>query len=366
MLIQEGIDAQKQLLDAHRKTLNHFLRQEAQCSSSFVPPHVLSGIDEARQAILDIKMVLRQSNVHVDDHPDDEARPQSAYIPPSPQRSNLPLDIIIDATESPAKPKTYERKVTELILGTVFSLASSLLGVALLILAAGLNFRIIAAGSMPASLFLVFGLIALVYGASAAWDTYLDRDSHIMVFSDRLEVRKHGKTHMYPWRRVTKVWVETYDLFADSRRKRDFSDMNQPQWRSTPYRLMMDNGEVLVLDTSYKNLTDLQDSIRSHVWRELFPRYQKELEQGHTITFGRDLGLNREAIRITNTAIPIWNVCSASLNELKTELIIQGMNPSDSWRVRLSKETFNFFVFIEIVNAMVARQFAVDCVKTIA
>lgn len=70
----EDVDNQRELLDAHRRTLAIYLKQRAQLGSAHAPPGVENGIREARAAIRRIKAVLRGWAVAVDNHPDDEAR----------------------------------------------------------------------------------------------------------------------------------------------------------------------------------------------------------------------------------------------------------------------------------------------------
>ena len=48
---QEEMNQQQELLRAHRRTLAHYLAQQAQLGSAFVPPGVTQGIHEARDQI---------------------------------------------------------------------------------------------------------------------------------------------------------------------------------------------------------------------------------------------------------------------------------------------------------------------------
>jgi hypothetical protein len=70
---QEQIDGQQQLLSTHRRTLAHYLRQQAELGSAYTPPGIASGIREARDSIQRIKKALRNWNIEVTDHPDDNA-----------------------------------------------------------------------------------------------------------------------------------------------------------------------------------------------------------------------------------------------------------------------------------------------------
>jgi hypothetical protein len=68
---QEDIEAQQELLAAHRRTLAHLLIQQAQFGAGYAPAHVSNGIQEARDNIARVKRNLRDWDVHVEDHPDD-------------------------------------------------------------------------------------------------------------------------------------------------------------------------------------------------------------------------------------------------------------------------------------------------------
>lgn len=74
MPTQDDIEQQLQLLAAHRATLHHWLRQAAQHGGiDLAPPTTGNGIAEARREIASIKVALRDWEVAVADHPDDEA-----------------------------------------------------------------------------------------------------------------------------------------------------------------------------------------------------------------------------------------------------------------------------------------------------
>jgi len=79
---QEDIERLQQLLEFHRATLAHYLRQQALYGRALSPPSVIHGIAEARAEIADIKATLRSWGVPVEDHPDD-AEYQSAATPAS-------------------------------------------------------------------------------------------------------------------------------------------------------------------------------------------------------------------------------------------------------------------------------------------
>jgi restriction system protein len=68
---QEAIEQQQQLLATHRRTLAHWLQQQAQHGTAYAPPAVTHGIRDARAEIARIKDILRNWKVDVEDLPDD-------------------------------------------------------------------------------------------------------------------------------------------------------------------------------------------------------------------------------------------------------------------------------------------------------
>jgi len=70
---QQEISEQQALLATHRRTLAHYLSQQAMLGIAYAPPGVTHGIYEARDAIRHIKARLRDWAAPVEDHPDDES-----------------------------------------------------------------------------------------------------------------------------------------------------------------------------------------------------------------------------------------------------------------------------------------------------
>ena len=68
----EDIAQQQELLSVHRKTLAHYLQQQAISGSAYIPPAIAYGIQEARQNIQRIKAVLCKWSVIIEDLPNDE------------------------------------------------------------------------------------------------------------------------------------------------------------------------------------------------------------------------------------------------------------------------------------------------------
>jgi hypothetical protein len=81
MLNPDIVNAQLELLAAHRRTLAHLLTQAAQYGGvAFAPPQTANGIAEARAEIQRIKAVLRAGGVVVEEEPGDEAPPPIAIV----------------------------------------------------------------------------------------------------------------------------------------------------------------------------------------------------------------------------------------------------------------------------------------------
>jgi NB-ARC domain len=72
---QEAIQSQLKILAAHRRTLAHYLRQEALAGPAHVKPEIGHGISEARDHIRRIKANLRRWGIAIEDLPDDEIAP---------------------------------------------------------------------------------------------------------------------------------------------------------------------------------------------------------------------------------------------------------------------------------------------------
>jgi hypothetical protein len=69
----EQVAHQRQLLEAHRRTLAHYLTQLAISGKAHARPEVSHGIAEARAGISKAKVALRAWGVLVEDGPDDLA-----------------------------------------------------------------------------------------------------------------------------------------------------------------------------------------------------------------------------------------------------------------------------------------------------
>lgn len=83
MLSPEDISRQRELLNIHRQTLHHYLRQQATLGNAYTPPAVASGISEARAEIRRIKTMLRAQGAVVTDDPQDDASDGDVALPTS-------------------------------------------------------------------------------------------------------------------------------------------------------------------------------------------------------------------------------------------------------------------------------------------
>ncbi len=96
MIAQEEIDNQLQLLQAHRRTLAAYMRQQATIGEAYSPPALLHGIAETRSHIKRIKSRLQTIGIAVpEDFDDDE--PQIVAVAPHVSRrarSGLIISLI--------------------------------------------------------------------------------------------------------------------------------------------------------------------------------------------------------------------------------------------------------------------------------
>lgn len=86
MLTTENIEERRQLLDVHRNTLSHLLRQAAKYGGiDFSPTATANGIVDTRNEIAHIKEVLRAEDIEVPDLPDD--------LPSSSEQASTPTSL---------------------------------------------------------------------------------------------------------------------------------------------------------------------------------------------------------------------------------------------------------------------------------
>lgn len=83
---REEIEAQQELLETNRRTLRIYLRQRDQLGSAHTPPGTITGIEEARDKIAQIKQTLREWGAKVEDHTNDEE-------PKGRQHANMPKSM---------------------------------------------------------------------------------------------------------------------------------------------------------------------------------------------------------------------------------------------------------------------------------
>ncbi len=56
---QDDISRHQELLQTYRRTLHHYLMQQAMLGVAYIPPGVAAGIIEAREGIQEVKKTLR-------------------------------------------------------------------------------------------------------------------------------------------------------------------------------------------------------------------------------------------------------------------------------------------------------------------
>jgi hypothetical protein len=133
------IAAQQHLLNTHRSTLARLLQQGAKYGDEWrAPPSIVVGIHDVRQEIQRIKLTLREWNVAVSDHPDDQNK-INLLSPHTMARLNAPIRYHpIELAPSPPEFATYllwylpmHKKTREAVMGDLeeeFSIVSQRFG----------------------------------------------------------------------------------------------------------------------------------------------------------------------------------------------------------------------------------------------
>jgi hypothetical protein len=101
----EEIHEQQERLAIHRRTLAHYLKQEAALSAANTRPEISHGIHDARTKIAHIKAVLRGWGVDVEDHPNDAESFPSNYTKTEPHQTTHN-----QAPNQSAEETTFKRK----------------------------------------------------------------------------------------------------------------------------------------------------------------------------------------------------------------------------------------------------------------
>jgi hypothetical protein len=90
MAVKQDIQGQLILLESHRRTLHHHLKQLIIHGEANVPSSIAHGILESRENISRIKTILRNWGVATEDHPDDD-EPATIQATPSSTFKSLAL-----------------------------------------------------------------------------------------------------------------------------------------------------------------------------------------------------------------------------------------------------------------------------------
>jgi hypothetical protein len=93
MLDQEAIQEQLTLLQAHRRTLAHYLEQRALHGKAYEPPAVAHGIAEASEQVARIRMLLQENGVTVEDEPSDLTNEIRAHEEEVARLESLPITV---------------------------------------------------------------------------------------------------------------------------------------------------------------------------------------------------------------------------------------------------------------------------------
>jgi hypothetical protein len=96
----DEIEDLRELLAAHRQTLATLLKQVAKQGEAHAPPAQISGIADARAAIVRLKQALRAEGVAVADAPNDDASvdPVASTQPSGAQIINAEIAGVVDAS----------------------------------------------------------------------------------------------------------------------------------------------------------------------------------------------------------------------------------------------------------------------------
>jgi hypothetical protein len=92
MLSPEEIAQQQELLAAYRRTLNVYLRQQAEIGRPYSPPGLVSGISDSREHIRRIKQTLRSAGIAVSDGPSDFPTETMSMLTVEPDTTSPPPD----------------------------------------------------------------------------------------------------------------------------------------------------------------------------------------------------------------------------------------------------------------------------------
>lgn len=108
---QEEIDRQLERLRAHRRTLAHYLTQQARLGSAGLTPDITNGIYEARENIGRIKQRLLEWGAPYDEHPDDgPAAPPPTSVRPRVDVPQMLPKVDVSQLPIPTVNKLFDRE----------------------------------------------------------------------------------------------------------------------------------------------------------------------------------------------------------------------------------------------------------------
>jgi len=120
-LEQEAITSYQEQLTIHRRRLAHLFQQQATLGA-YTPPYVALDIEQTRAAVRDIKALLHEHSIPVEDHPDDDRPVQvAAPLPPALHQLRAPVGDFVGRTAEITQLVTTLRRAAE--SGTVAAIS---------------------------------------------------------------------------------------------------------------------------------------------------------------------------------------------------------------------------------------------------
>lgn len=136
---QEAYEQQLRILQAHRRTLAHYLEQKASFSVGHVPAHIAAGIQEARQEIAQIKRTIRAWGYTVDDNPmDGDSAEAIALVPESAQLTKVAVSVDQPRTHTEPPQEAADRRIYKLGDAILFALLASIINAIIITIVFGI------------------------------------------------------------------------------------------------------------------------------------------------------------------------------------------------------------------------------------
>lgn len=225
---------------------------------------------------------------------------------------------------------------------------AALLGLGGLLYAASIALGLAGTGD-GAGVAAVMGILLLIFGAMFAREGYGDNE-RILVFPDRLERHTRGRVSTYKWDDVRRAWKRiTVHRGSSSRIVKAIPG----------FKLELRGGQVVEigLDWDGGQADRLDDLIRREVSRRLLPHYRSQYNAGRPVSFGQGLSLSREGVLWGKQLIRWERVRGADFEAHNVLLLTSDSSPpNEPMRMRLGEGTANYFLFVALVNEIVAAR----------